>query len=288
MNVHHLNCGTMRPLGGRLINGGRLPLLPARMVCHCLLVETSERLVLVDSGVGTGDIERLRGIRHLPREPRRHVLATFVVRAALDRDETAARRVERLGHAPEDVTDVVLTHMDWDHAGGLGDFPDANVHVNQTEHEAALAGEDPRYWSYQWGHDPSWVTYGPDGGESWFGFDGVHALDGLPGLAFVPLPGHSTGHCGVAIDGGGAEKRWLLHAADSYFDHREVDTERPRTPPGLAGFEKQMASDDATRRATRDRVRELRAEHGDEVEVVSCHDPVELERYDAPVMSGAT
>jgi glyoxylase-like metal-dependent hydrolase (beta-lactamase superfamily II) len=103
----------------------------------------------------------------------------------------------------------------------------------------------------------------------------------------VPLPGHTAGHCGVAIDGGGAEKRWLLHAADAYFDHREVDPEDPHTPPGLAGFEKRMADDDSVRRETRDRVRELRAAHGDEVETVCCHDPVELERY-APVMSGAT
>jgi glyoxylase-like metal-dependent hydrolase (beta-lactamase superfamily II) len=288
VKVHHLNCGTMRPLGGRMINGGRLPLLPARMVCHCLLVETGERLVLVDSGVGMADIQRLRSARDILREPRRHAFATFAVRPRLDRDETAVRQVEQLGHAPEDVTDVVLTHMDWDHAGGMGDFPDATVHVHRTEHDAALSGEDARYWSYQWEHDPDWVTYGPDGGDSWFGFDGVHALQGLPGLALVPLPGHTVGHCGVAIEDGGAEKPWLLHAADAYFDHREVDAERPRTPPGLAGFQKRMASDDGARRATRDAVRELRARHGDDVETICCHDPVELERYDAPVMSGAT
>jgi glyoxylase-like metal-dependent hydrolase (beta-lactamase superfamily II) len=158
--------------------------------------------------------------------------------------------------------------------------------VHRTEHDAAMAGDDPRYWSYQWEHGPTWVTYGPDGGERWFGFDGVQAIDGIPELALVPLPGHTVGHCGVAVEGGGAEAPWLLHAADSYFDHREVDPENPRSTPGLAGFQKRMEADGGARRESRNRVRELAAEHGDEVETVCSHDPVELERY-APVISGA-
>ncbi|GAA5036220.1 hypothetical protein [Actinopolymorpha pittospori] len=58
MRVHHLNCGTMRPLGGRLIDGRGGFLHRAELVCHCLLVETGDELVLVDTGMGSPSVER--------------------------------------------------------------------------------------------------------------------------------------------------------------------------------------------------------------------------------------
>src|SRR3546814_2886084 len=61
-------------------------------------------------------------------------------------------------------------------------------------------------------------------GERWFGFEAVRDLDGLPPeILLVPLPGHTWGHSGVAVqeDGGG----WLLHAGDAYFYRGEVGSQ---------------------------------------------------------------
>jgi glyoxylase-like metal-dependent hydrolase (beta-lactamase superfamily II) len=44
-------------------------------------------------------------------------------------EDTTVRQVEKLGFRTKDVTHVVLTHCDPDHAGGLADFPHADVHV---------------------------------------------------------------------------------------------------------------------------------------------------------------
>ena len=292
VRVHHLNCGTLRPLGGRLVNGGRLPLLPARIVCHCVLIEADSGLVLVDTGFGTSDIAHLKliGSRDDPDESRvqrvRHkVITNFLLRAALDEETTAVRQVAALGHSPDDVRDIVMTHLDWDHAGGLADFPAARVHLSRTEYDYAMTGaaqtgnavQSTRYWERQWRHGPDWVTYDTGEGDTWFGFEGVRALDGLPGLALVPLPGHTPGQCGVAVET--ETGRWLLHAADGYFDHRKLDPENPRSTPGLAAFEKVFEHDAEARRDTQARLRALRAEHGDEVEVFCTHDPVELDRY---------
>jgi len=38
-----------------------------------------------------------------------------------------------LGHTPEDVTDVIVTHMHWDHLGHLAMFPNARIHVHKHE-----------------------------------------------------------------------------------------------------------------------------------------------------------
>jgi hypothetical protein len=49
MRIHHVSCGTMCPVGGRLVDGFSRG-LTAKLVCHCLLVETEQGLVLVDTG----------------------------------------------------------------------------------------------------------------------------------------------------------------------------------------------------------------------------------------------
>jgi glyoxylase-like metal-dependent hydrolase (beta-lactamase superfamily II) len=278
VRVIHLNLGTLRPFGGARVNGDKPPYRSARMVCHALLIESDRGLVLVDTGFGLEDVRRLRHVwfgvrRSEPLRPqlRRKVFKALFTRPQLDPDETAIRQVTALGYSPGDVTDLVLTHLDSDHAGGLADFPSARVHVDRVEHEAAMSSGHLRYWSYQWAHGPDWVTYGP-GGDRLLELDGARELDGLPGLAIVPLRGHSPGHCGVIVRTGAG---WLLHAADTYFDHREIDPTAPRSTPALAAFQKRLEFDAAARRDSRERVRALPAE----VDVFCSHDPVELDRY---------
>ena len=303
MRVHHFNCGTLRPFGGRLINGDRLPLLPAHLVCHCLLIERDDEqgLILVDTGFGTADtsesvLSLLPRVLARDREPQldltRALYARLGTRAELDPEETAARQVAALGHSRRDVTDVVLTHLDLDHAGGLPDFPDARVHLLDAELQAALhpggVRDRFRYSTRHWAHGPDWHTYEPAG--EWFGFDAATELEALPGFALVSLPGHSRGHAGVAIRLDESEDRagrWLLHAGDSYFFHGEADPESPHSTPGLAGFQARFEVDGDARRDTRHRLRELRAAHDDRVEVFCTHDPVELERLQAASTAGA-
>lgn len=267
LRVHHLNCGTMRPPGGRLVSGE--PGRPGHMVCHCLLVETSDGLALVDSGIGLSDVEAAH--RRLGR------WFVAAVRPTLDPEETAVRQVQRLGYSARDVRHVLLTHMDLDHAGGLSDFPDARVHVLLAEHEAASAPrllDRARYRTAQWAHQPRWVLYRHDAGEPWMGMEAVRALDGLPDdILLVPLLGHSRGHAGVAVrtaDG------WLLHAGDSYFHHHEVGPEPGRCPPALRAFQSLVQADGRLRHHNQERLRTLVRDHGHEVRVFSAHDPAEL------------
>src|SRR3954453_11774350 len=168
MRVHHLNTGTMCPIGRRLVNGTGSVFQRARMVCHCLLVETDDGLALVDTGIGLDDIA------NPPRLGRKWVRQTA---PRLDPAETALQQVKALGYSPGDVRHLLLTHLDRDHAGGIADFPNAKVHVHRKEHDfahsaAVLKG---RYVTEQWKDGPQWTFYG-EGGDDWFGFTGVRAL----------------------------------------------------------------------------------------------------------------
>lgn len=274
MRIHHFNATTLCPLSARLVNGAGGWLDPARLVCHCWLVEARRGLVLVDTGVGTADMVDAR--RRLGR------WFELLVRPRGEPTATAIQQVRRLGFRPEDVRDIVVTHLDLDHAGGLPDFPDARVHVFRPEYEAAMTPasvtERARYRAVHWAHDPRWEIHDL-AGERWFGFESVRALDseGDPDqeVLLVPLPGHTRGHSAVAArDGGG----WVLNAGDAYFFHGEVDG-TGHSPLGLSAYEWAFEIDGRQRRANQARLRELLAQHGGEIQVHSAHCPVEMDRW---------
>ncbi|ANZ36557.1 hypothetical protein BBK82_11265 [Lentzea guizhouensis] len=256
MKVHHLNCGSMRP-----------PLVPGGIVAHCLLIETDDGLVLVDTGFGTHEVT----------DPAQTIdgLSRRLLRPLLDINETAVSQVEKRGYAPGDVRHILLTHLDMDHAGGLRDFPNATVHVLDEELEAATnprSTKDKMRFPKAQREGVTFQTHTATG-EEWFGFEAVKNLPGLPeDVLIVPLIGHTRGHSGIAVR---STNGWLLHAGDAYFYRGEVET-----PPSNIFALKMTARQTETIRAQRlsnvERLKELKA-RGD-VEVFCAHDPVELAR----------
>lgn len=269
MRIHHLNCGTMCPIGGHLMGRPTPGLGPAPLPCHCLLIETDRGLVLVDTGLGTRDCTA-----PVPRLSR---VFKALLRPRLDPEETALHQIIRLGLDPRDVRHIVLTHLDFDHAGGLYDFPQATVHLLAPELAAAHNRPSPidrrRYRPPQWPPEADWQLYSA-AGEAWHGFDCVRSLTGLPPeILLVPLTGHTLGHSGVAIDTG---EGWLLHAGDAYFFREEMNPAGYRCPIGLRGYQKLMEVDRDARLANQRRLRALVRDHGDTVQVMCAHDPVEF------------
>ncbi len=275
MRIHHLNCGTDCPIGGALFDGRSLGAI-GKLVCHCLLVETERGLVLIDTGYG------LRDVAYPHRGPDPRITRTFraMLNIRLREEETAIRQVERLGFSPADVRHIVLTHLDFDHAGGLEDFPQATVHLMDAEFSAATGPRRGfvarnRYRPRQFDEVRQWRRYSGTG-EPWFGFDAVRELEGLPPeILLVPLPGHTWGHAGVAIDTG---QSWLLHAGDAYFYRHEMRRARRKCTPGLRFYQTMMEVDRAQRLANQARLRRLSRDAGAGVRLICAHDPVEFER----------
>lgn len=268
--IVHLDCVTMCPPAGRLTDGRRGARGQAELSCHCLLVEMGDRLVLVDTGLGLHDVRFAR--------PRLSASFLHLLRPRLRESDTAVRQLEQLGYRAQDVTDIVLTHLDCDHAGGLDDFPRARVHLLETECRAAQAQKTlldrQRYRPQQWSSANRWHTYEPHG-ETWYGFDAVRRLDGLPPeILLVPLAGHTLGHAGVAIQTKGSS--FYLHCGDAYFHRGEMDPRGRRCTPGLRFYQWLMEKDRRQRLANQERLRQLVRSHGDKVKVFCAHDIVEL------------
>jgi glyoxylase-like metal-dependent hydrolase (beta-lactamase superfamily II) len=176
------------------------------MVCHVLLVETDNGLVLIDTGFGSkdcGDPARRLG-------PSRRL-----IRPVLNRAEAAVNQVEQLGFRRDDMRQIVVTHFDPDHIGGISDFPEAQIHVAAAEELGAMRapsrGERFRFRPALWAHGPKIIDHTPDG-EKWRGFAAAKELGEVStGIALISLPGHTRGHACVAVDAG---HRWVLHCGD--------------------------------------------------------------------------
>ena len=189
--MHYLNCFTCNAYYPRDLQTGAL----------CLLWETNRGLLLVDTGPGLEDYARV---------PMMMRAMALVTKMPMDPSEAAIHRLADLGYNPEDVRDIVLTHMHFDHCGGLPDLPHATVHVHRREYEAFRGRPrtflDLAYIARHMAHGPDLVLY-EHSGDRWFEFDAIR-LPFEPEMWLIPLFGHTRGHCGLAVR---TEDGWHFH-----------------------------------------------------------------------------
>ncbi len=166
------------------------------LAARCLLIEGEGRRILVDTGLGD------------------KMDARFAELYAVDRGAaTLERSLAARGLAPSDITDVILTHLHFDHAGGAtvrgggrarAAFPEATYYVQQ------------QHWD--WAHDPhprEAASFLPDNYDPLAEEGRLQLLSGeqelFPGVHLHVVDGHTRGQQLVRIGGGGAA---VLFAAD--------------------------------------------------------------------------
>lgn len=163
----------------RLVTGeidGKRRLLQA---LNCLLVETSAGRVLVETGIGERLDDKTREMRGYE--------GPAVVPA-----------LEAAGFAPAAVDVVAMSHLHFDHAGGLlradgsRAFPRASIVAQRAEWDVALSDNPRVLASYV---QPELTLVRDWGTEGWV--EGEREL--LPGVSVVPTGGHSAGHQAVVV-----------------------------------------------------------------------------------------
>ena len=164
---------------------------------NCLLIETSAGRVLVETGIGERLDDKTRAMRG------------YEGPAIIPALETA-------GFLPESVNVVAMSHLHFDHAGGLlradGEraFPYARIVAQRAEWEIAL-GDNPRLVaSYV---QPELELVRDWGEEGWA--DGEREL--LPGVSVVLTGGHSAGHQAIVVRGTGPGARTLVFFGDLFM-----------------------------------------------------------------------
>jgi N-acyl homoserine lactone hydrolase len=139
-----------------------------------------------------------------PRERNRNLgpIGRLMGRSIVMRaDQTVAAQLRGRGIAPGDIRLIVMTHLHFDHASALADFPGATVIVAKLEWKAAQARGstllgyptaqlDPRltYRTVDMGA-PATRAHGP--------FERTLDLFGDGSLTLLDTPGHSAGHLSI-------------------------------------------------------------------------------------------
>jgi glyoxylase-like metal-dependent hydrolase (beta-lactamase superfamily II) len=148
---------------------------------NCLIVETPSGRVLVETGIGDRVDDKTRTMRDY-------------------RGPWIGAALEDAGVLPESVNVVAMSHLHFDHAGGLlradGEktFPYATIVAQQAEWEVALSDNPRVVASYV---QPELELVRSWGAQGWV--SGEHEI--LPGVTVVPTGGHSAGHQAILVRG---------------------------------------------------------------------------------------
>ncbi|MBI5105154.1 MAG: N-acyl homoserine lactonase family protein [Solirubrobacterales bacterium] len=162
--------------------------------------------ILVDAGMHADVATDVRG--HLGR------VAAMFYAITMEPSWAAPAQLRERGVEPADVRLIVMTHLHYDHASGLSQFPGATVLVDDREWEQARHGRFLE--GYDAGLFPAaltWRTY-------------THAADevdvlGDGSIRLLRTPGHTAGHRSVVLRL--AEGRELLLTGDAAYAIRSLD-----------------------------------------------------------------
>src|SRR5215216_129571 len=170
MRAHMLDDGVFVTDAGNLFGDSGKASIKGAM--HPVLVEAGDDIVLIDAGFGPELPEILEG------------------RYELRREENLLDHLDEAGYTADDVTHVILSHLDADHVGWAlnpPSFPHATVYVQ----EAAL--EEARQMPEKDGRRAAVPAVEKGVEEGW-----CELLDGdgdvLSGVRVEVRPGHSAGH----------------------------------------------------------------------------------------------
>ncbi len=226
MNVSFFATGFARVPKGLFVKGApwrsvRFPILTA-------LVESGGELILLDTGLGSRFEEELKP----PRYRGNWFFNRFVMRTSFDASrDPLVRQLPAHGFDPSAVKHVILSHLHWDHASGMRDFPNARFVVGRTEWEAATAPGSHRH---------AYVREQFDGGAK-LDVELVSTVEGRPFLGFsasldlfgdgrfvlVNLPGHTPGSMGIFVTL--PSGRRFLWGGDSFYFPENLEWQAPKS-----------------------------------------------------------
>jgi len=174
------------------------------------VIEHPEGIIVVD----TGETARTSKPGYFPRWQPYYQLA---VRMDVSPEQEIGPQLRKIGHDPDQVRTVILTHLHTDHAGGLHHFPNSQILVSEDEYHNAsgFSGKVQGYLPHRW---PDWFAptpirfeqrpYGP--------FEKIYPVTESGDVVIVPTPGHTPHHTSVIVKSEGVS--YFLAGDTSYTE----------------------------------------------------------------------
>ncbi len=191
-----------KPLWERKISADELNRIPLH--ARCLLLEGEGRLILIDNGIGDKYNEKFRAIY-----------------AVDDKDVNLDRSLAALGYSRNEITDVILTHLHFDHCGGSTHLVDGKPRV---AFENATFHVQKEHWDWA---DKSNIrekaSFLAENLEPLDSSSQLNLIDGtselFPGVELIPVDGHTKAMQLVRVHDA---SRSLLFVADLMPTHAHL------------------------------------------------------------------
>jgi len=247
VRLHMFSTGSMTSALGGFLEGEHGDLTyPVPM----FVIEHPSGLVAVDTGLHP-DLARDQS-RLGPLE------SVFRVRLPADGSGTAGALLRSSGIDPDDVEQVVLTHLHFDHVGGLVEFPNARVVVQAAE----WAARDDERMVSRGAYNPSDIDHGHDRVE----ISGDHDLFGDGTVTCLLTDGHTAGHQSVRVR---TETGTFVICGDCCYLRRTLVDEH--LPPFGVNRERQVAA-----------IRRMAVEESRGATLIFGHDPGQWDVFARP------
>lgn len=213
-------------------------------------------IVLFDSGLGVSFLEQSDA--WWP-----HRLVNHFFPAEFQPKDAAVEQLKAEGIAPEDVTYVVVSHLHYDHAGGLLDFPKATIVVSRAEWEHANVGR----WKARFRGVMSEQLSGLSGRVQAVDYGDGDRFDlfGDGALILLSTPGHTPGHQSLLVMTGSGRK--VLLTGDAVWVRENYQRPAPKS-----FFIRHLEEDAGPAWASTLKIREF-AEKNPDALIIPGHDP---------------
>lgn len=251
--------GTRKPLFWWVLTSKRW----VRAPIHCFLLEHRDGLVLFDTGLDPAIVSDPDYVDS--------AVGRFFLRKAfqlhIGPEDSLDRRLAALGFEATDIRKAVISHLHFDHVGGIAYIPQAELLVSEDEW-AMLSGPRPeRDWVLREHielQDAKWnpIRFTPTDDPFLAPFGVCHDVMGDGSMVLLPTPGHSPGSLSMLVRSPNLPP--LLLAGDLTY---ELDLLMEDRVPGIG--------DAAQLRASYAKVRELRRRLP-ELVLLPAHDPASV------------
>lgn len=167
---------------------------------QCFLIAHRDGLVLFDTGIDPAIV--------LDKSYIRQAIGRFLLSRIFRFHLTEADRIDHVlaaaGLSAGDIRLAVISHLHFDHVGGIAQIPQADLLVSEQEWSILSEPHPEREWilrehieipSAKWKQ----ISFAPTNEPLFAGFDGIHDIAGDGSMILLPTPGHTQGSMSMLI-----------------------------------------------------------------------------------------
>ena len=210
---------------GLFVSGA--PWKSVRFPILSFLIERNGDLVLFDTGLGERIHEEMRPLKYRQN----WIFSTIIMKTKFNpASDPVVQQLPKLGFDQKSVKQVILSHLHWDHAGGMLDFPNAEFIIGAREWDSATAPDSHRHAYIREQYDRPELRkrlVSTDPGKPILGFPASYDVFGDGSFVLVDLPGHTEGLMGLILTM--PSGRRLLLGGDSFYFPENLENRAPKS-----------------------------------------------------------